>query len=906
MSAAIGSATRARGSLSMWDDVHIKALLRLPRFPLRLLEEEPWVSWIAQHGGAAAVRGHLRAATLAAPHRRVLELIMARPTKSATLYADALDIGLSTYFKYLHELMPLLVAHLDRWQPPELDQREDLPSVPGSRPVPTNVAAPLTSLVGAETEALIAQVITLLERDAVRLITLGGPGGVGKSRLATQVARLLLAAPAGQQPVFPHGIYFVDLAVVHDPALVPVQLAKTLQLTERGETPLASLLAQFFEPRRLLLVVDNFEHVLEAAALVSQLLSAAPRLKVLVTSRAPLNIYGEHKVVVPPLALPDRAVPLPPDALLGYSAVRLFVERAAAANAGFALTPANSASVAQICAHLDGLPLAIELAAARCATLPPELLLALLQQRQAILSQGPRDRPARHQSVRNTIDWSYQLLVPEDQQLFVRMAVFVGGWQLEAAEAVCGDDVLEGMASLLDKSMIQRADGVSGEPRFSLLETIREYALEHLAHDQTRERVYASHARYFLELAEHAEHDFAGSHQGESLAQLRQEHDNLRAALRWSLATHEAELAIRLVAALWKFWRLRGHSHEGRRWAEAALALAPQPSPAAAVALCGAGWLAYDEGDHAAAELYYQRSLALAQACGDERAAAMALQGLGQMARMRGEQDQALRCYEQSVAILRRLGDSEELAWALDHAGRLAFYQGEYERARSLMAEAIQLFRALGHRWGLSYALGNLGHSVLEQGDVAAALPLLEESLQLQQELGDRRGSALFLNTLGEALLHAGQHARARELFARGLAEGKELGYGWAQALSLRNLGRASLEQLDYHAAERELDASIRLLHPLEEPWALPPALEHLAAHALACDEALRAARLCAAAAAMRQSARTPLPPLHAAWVGALVEAARGALDSATFAQAWASAGALSREQVIREALRLD
>jgi predicted ATPase len=444
----------------------------------------------------------------------------------------------------------------------------------------TNLPAQPTPLIGRERE--VADVTALLRRGDVRLVTLTGPGGTGKTRLGFQIAAELLDD-------FAEGTYFVDLAPISDPDLVASVIAQTLGARETGGRPLVELLNTYLREKHLLLLLDNFEQVLSAAPLVAGLLAAAPRLKVLVTSREVLHLRSEKEFPVPPLELPDPQHPKEIETLSQYAAVQLFIARALDVKPDFAVTNQNAPALAEVCARLDGLPLALELAAARIKLFSPEALLARLNSRLAVLTGGPRDLPERQQTLRNTIEWSYNLLDAGEQTLFRRLSIFVGGCTGDAVEAVCNPDgdlpleVIDRLAALLDKSLLKQLEGSDGAPRFMMLETIREYALERLAASGETEVLRRRHAECFLALAETAEPQFHGSDQRLWLDRIEIEHDNLRAALAWSLEGQRATpqspddqlrsaLGLRLAAALWQFWDRRGYAPEGRRWLERTLA----------------------------------------------------------------------------------------------------------------------------------------------------------------------------------------------------------------------------------------------------------------------------------------------------------------------------------------------
>jgi predicted ATPase/serine/threonine protein kinase len=728
---------------------------------------------------------------------------------------------------------------------------------------PTNLPLQRTGFVGREKEVAAAQ--ELLLRQDVRLVTVTGPGGIGKTRLGTQVAHGLVEHFSG-------GTYFVPLSAISDPDLVPSMIVQALGLREAGgQSPLETLKRNLQDSLRapVLLLLDNFEHLMEAAPTVAELLASGPNIKVLVTSRAALHVYGEHEFPLQPLALPDSKSMTSVEVLAQCPAVALFVQRAAAARPDFELNRENAAAVAEICARLDGLPLAIELAAARVKVLSPSSMLTRLASRLQLLTGGARDLPQRQQTLRAAIDWGYDLLTTAEQRLFRRLSVFVGGCNLESVEAVCdtrgdlGLDLLDGMASLVDKSLLQQVEGKSGESRFAMLETLREYALEKLEASGEAASTRRAHAAYYLVLAEENATESSEAEAAAWLEQVGREHDNFRASLESLTETGNAEWGLRLGNALFRFWEIREYLAEGRDRLGRLLKL---PKAAATTklrmrALFAAGVLAGEQGDYKSADALINESQDIALALGDKTGVAVSQNALGLFARDRGDIEVARVLLESSLGLWRELGDEKAVARGLSNLANVLKMQGQYEEARSLYGECISIFQSLADSTGVAW-------STNYQGDVV-------------RELGD--------------------FAEARSLYEQGLAMFSKLGDPWGIAATLADLGSLSREQGDHSAARSMYRESIKVFQELNHRRGIARLLECFACLAAAQHEAERSLRLAGAAAALRQNIGAPLTAAEQAKLEISLHASRQVLANKAGATAWLEGWALPVEKAIEE-----
>lgn len=863
------------------------------------------------------------------------------------LARDALPEGVSLLDLGLHRLKDLERPE-QVFQVCHRDLPDTFPPLKSLDNSPNNLPQQLTSFIGREKE--LREVADHIATS--RLVTLTGAGGCGKTRLALQSAPDLMET-------FKDGVWLVELAPLSDPALIVQRVATILRVKEEAGIPLEQPLFQFLQTQKLLLILDNCEHLLSASALLAaQILRACPDVHVLATSREMLGISGELTYRVPPLSLPDpKAEGISAERLSQYEAVRLFIARAILVKPDFTVSNANAPALASICHQLDGIPLAIELAAARVRTLSVEDIGQRLSNRFRLLTGGDRSALPRQQTLRALIDWSYDLLSDAEKTLLYGLSVFVGGWSLAAAEAVCVDDawdeegvdVLDVLTSLADKSLVVVAEDPEGV-RFRMLETLRQYALEKCAQSGKQAVLRNRHRDWFLALAEEADGHFRGKEQARWLERIDAEHDNLRAALTWCVEQPEGvEVGLRLAGLLAMFWAIRDFAGEGLRRIQALLERSEglAPTSARALALHGAGLLAYALGDYTRSLAFHQASVTVYQEVGDTSRIASARIWVGNALFHLGRMNESRSYHEENLAIFRASKDAFATSSALHGLANVAYAQGDYPLAQTLFTDGLRLVRECGDQHGTAITLSNLGNIAYMRGDYAEAETLIEESLTLFRELRNQRGEANGLTTLG-IMAYRSRHdyRQAQKYFEDGLTMFRSLGdrdgiadtlsrlgyvafmqgdYAQARVLGeeslalyqamdmkvriaagLSNLGLAFWGEGDFERARSLHNESLVLLRELGDKHQLAETLGGLAQVVLAQGDAPKAVRLWGAAEAIRESIGSPMAPNERASYDAQVSLARSSLSAESFAEQWAAGRALTFEQSIDDALDLE
>lgn len=789
----------------------------------------------------------------------------------------------------------------------------------------SNLPVVFTELFGRE--KVCADIEHLLK--GCRLVTLSGPGGIGKTRLS-------LAVAAARQDLHPDGVWFVGLETLRSPEYVLSAIARTLGIKESGGQPLLESMKAYLHDKAMLLVLDNFEHVLDAAPTLLELLGAAPNLQLLITSRERLNVSGEQLFAVPPLTTPNPQQLPSLRQLQHYGAIALYLDRARAVQHDFQLTEANALPIAEVCARLEGIPLALELAAVRSDQFTPEALLAQLDRRLMVLQDGPRNLAARQRTLRSTIEWSYSLLSHEEQVLFARLGVFVGGGSLVAIERICGQPLGEekvdideadaaalqaDLSSLVQKNLLQEHAHQDGSRGFRMLETIREYALEQLAQHDEYDPLHARHALYFLDLGERAEPWLVGKEQRAWLDQLERNKDNLRSALQWFLDRNDIVKALRLATAVWKFWQFRGYDAEGRRWLkellmrEAAYSAEGSAKRTAdevqhvqalrAKAMFGSGWLAFGHGDTATMARMFEESLAISEVLGDERATGLALQGIGAVAMFHGDHARAKGCFEKALVIFEALDDKEELAWVTHHLANAARHEGDLAAAEALHHRTLTFFREIGHSWGIGSAMIHLAQTTLFMGHLVKVQELLVPWLDEHRARQETQGIvyAQGLTFVGEAALFAGDLDQAKVLLQEALRLTTTEGYINLLSMSLRLMARLAVVQDNLEEARLCLRQSLQAQLEVKDAMHIIHVLQEVAGFAVKEQRWVDAARLCGFLLKERERARIPMQPLYATWFEDLVLTTRAALGAEIFELHDAYGGNLTSDQALDYAI---
>lgn len=734
------------------------------------------------------------------------------------------------------------------------DLPSDFPLTAAYSPIQNNLPVPVNRFIGRSRE--LREIKKFLSES--RLVTVTGPGGSGKTRLCLQAARELIG-------IFPDGVWMVELASLSDPALVAQEVAGAMGVQEEPGSPIQTTLLRYLKSRNVLLALDNCEHLVEAcASMVETVLRGSPKLKVLASSRQPLGLSGEGLFRLASLSTPGSDRGATPESLLAYDSVRLFVDRAASASRQFSLTRANAAPVAQICQDLEGIPLALELAATRVKMLSVEQIAARLKERFRLLTGGSRTALPRHQTLQAALDWSHDLLSPDEQALFRRLSVFSGRFSLEAAESAAGfgeilpEAVLDLLAELVDKSLVL-SDEREEEAGFRMLETIRDYGLEKLRSSGEEKEARGRHAEFYLKLAEEAEPELTGRNVVSWIGRLEMDHDNLRSALLHYRSRNDVERELRLAGALWKFW-YNGHLAEGGRWLEDALSRADGASlEARAKATLGAGTMAWRQNDFPRAVSHCRKSLEMARALGDGATTAYSLVILGSVPNFQGDYPQAKQLFEQGLSLFRESGDRFGTALALLSLSQVFHHQGDCARALELLEEALGLLKSLYHAWGIAFALDIKGQVLRSLGKAEEARALLRESLAIRQDLGDKPGIAEAQAHLGQVAVDLGAHEDAALALRESLAYFQEVGASWYVAAVKEALGRLALATGRIEEAKALFRESFTVRQAVGDRRGMAESLAGLARALVRVEELEHAAALYGAATRIRREVGAPV-----------------------------------------------
>jgi predicted ATPase/DNA-binding CsgD family transcriptional regulator len=747
---------------------------------------------------------------------------------------------------------------------------------------------PLSTLIGRRQE--VENALGFLRDPDVRLLTLTGPGGVGKTRLAIRIA-------ADCSDDFADGVLFVSLAAIRDPDLVLPAIVRAAGLADRADAGAETVLTEALSNQHLLLVLDNFEQVAQAAPLLARILQQCPAIKALVTSRRPLHLVGEQRFQVPPLALP------PPEASIAGAnsaeAISLFMQRAREIRPDLVMTEQNAPVIVDICRRLDGLPLALELAAARINVLSPAALLARLSDRLHLLVGAQQDVPERLRTIRFAIDWSYELLSAIEQTMFRRASIFAGSCSVAALEQVCGDqelapgEFLDHLSQLIDHSLLFHIDGIDGESRLAMLETLREYGVEQLRTRGEEAAARCAHAKCVVQMVEAGEPQLIGPGQDAWLQQLDLEHDNIRAAIEWSLLEGNVEMALRIGSAVWRFWSTRGYLTEGRTWLTRALAKGGTVAePVRLAALIALAYLSEDQHDLTVAGVHFSEALNLAASIGDERATAQALGGLGLVAQDRGDYGEASELYDRSAQLARSLNDQRQLGVALGNLGAVAYYQGDFPRAELRWTECRTIVRAQGDAQSEAALIGNLGSLAIMRGDLAEGESLLTETLEMQRHLGNPRFIANALVNLGEIREARGDQQQAQAYYEEAVTTYRQIDERRDEALAQVRIAKLAHLQHDTPRAILMLAASFKVLFDTGDRFSAMETLEELARIAAHNNDPRMAVELIAVVGTMRRELGTPRQAEGEREMDLLLGRLRRGIGRAEYDDAWARGSA--------------